>query len=211
MVHTASDVVTVDAPEIHHTSVPIVTHPPMPTPPRRDLTGCHDEVVKVNPLPQPLIAVADDTATVQSMRPAQQHGAGRSGRPSKGRQRKRRRLHKEKEPTLPDQLANDTDKRHPADAITSCHEQPQVSIHGPSINVPDSHPKLRQVSGHTDGEATIQVDSGIDLPRENSHRNANSIPEEASVPALRLKAGFRTQRVRHLIARLLSVNLVFRM
>lgn len=196
MVHTVSDAVTIDASETHHGSIPTVTYPPMQTHPRRDATSCHNEGVNVDRPPPPLIAVTDGAATAQSMPPAQQPSTGRLGRSSRVGRRKKRKLHKEKEPTFPDQLANNTDSSRPVDVATPCHEQPQTSIHCSSTIVSDSHPKLHQASGYTNGEASVQEDSGIDLSRENNHSNAMTIPGEASVPALRLKAGIRTQRVR---------------
>ena len=170
----------------------------MQTDPRRDVTSCRDEGVKVDQPPPPLIAVAGGAATAQSMPLAQQPSTGRPSR----RQRKKRRLQKE---SLPNQLANDTDRPRPADVATLSREQPITSIHGPLTNVSDSHPKFHQASGHTNGEASIREDSGIDLSPENNNNNA--VPGGTSVPALRLKAGVRTQRVRRSIAMLLGVHL----
>ncbi|KAG8217634.1 hypothetical protein J3R82DRAFT_5787 [Butyriboletus roseoflavus] len=194
MIHTVSDTVTIDASEIRHGPVPTITCPPMPTPPQRDVTSRHGDGVVVDRPSPPSIAVADGTATAQSTRPAQQPSTERHGRSSKARARKKRRLHKEKESTFPNQLANDTDGPPPADAATPCHGQPQASGDSSSTTTSDSHPKAHQVSGHTNGEAFILEGSVVDLSRENNHSNTMTAPGEAGIPALRLKAGILTQR-----------------
>lgn len=207
MIHTVSDAVTIDASEIHHSPVPTITCPPVPTSPRRGVTTRHGEGVEVDrPLPS-LITVADGGATAQSTRQAQQRSTERPGRSSKARARKKRRLNKEKESTFPNQLANDTDGPPPADIATPCCEQPQTSIVGSLTGVSDGHPKLHQVSRHTNGEASIREDSVIVLSRENNHNNTMAVPGEADVPALQLKAGVRTQRVRHSMVMLPGVDL----
>jgi len=205
MVHTVSDAVTIDVSEVHHGSVPTVTYPPTLNPPRRDVTSCRDEGVKAKQPPPPLIAIVDGAATAQLIPSAQQLSTERSGRSGKTRQRKKRKLQKEKQ-SFHNQLANNTDRPRPADVVTPCHEQPQTSIHGSLTNESDSNPRLHQVFGHTNREASVREDSGIGLSREN---NLMTNPGAADVPALRLKAGVRTQRVRHSIAILLGVNFAF--
>lgn len=179
----------------------------MPTPPRGDVTSCHGEGVKVDqPFPA-LIAVADSAATAQLMRQAQQPSTERRGRSSKARARKKRKLHKEKELISPIQLTDDTDGLPMADVAMSCHKRPQISIDGSLTCVSDSHPKLRQVGGHTNREASIREDGVIDLSRENHHINTMAVPGEAGGPDLRLTAGVRTERVRHSIHILLGANI----
>lgn len=207
MGQAVSDVVTVDASEVHHGSAPTVTYPPMLDPPRRDVTTCHDEGIIAEQPPPSSNAVADGAATGQSVPPAQQLSTERPRR-SKTRQRKRRKLQKEKE-SFHNQLVDKTSEPRPADVVTPCHEQSQTSVHGPLTNVSDSHSKLHQVCGHTDRGASIREDSGIGLSRKNNHGNVMNDPGEVGVPALLLKAGVRTQRVRHWIAMLLGVNFAF--
>lgn len=204
MIHTVTD-----ASEIRHGPVPKITCPPMPIS-QRDVTSRHGEGVRVDRPSLPLIAVADGTVTAQSTRPAQQSSTARPCRSSKSKARKKRRLHKEKESALgSNQLANDTDGPPPADVATPCHEQPQTSVDCSLTTVSDSYPKSRQVTGHTNGEASIQEDCVIALSRENNHGNTMAVPREAGVPALQLKAGVLTQRVRRLMVMLLDVNFTY--
>lgn len=62
---------------------------------------------------------------------------------------------------------------------------------------------------HITEEASIREDNGINISAENNHSNTMAISAAVSVPALQLKAGVRTQRVRHLMATLLGVNVTF--
>ncbi|KAF8136492.1 hypothetical protein EV363DRAFT_1319733 [Boletus edulis] len=148
-----------------------IQHDPVPTVahpciplPPRRDLTSHDEGTKAERPLPSSIAVVDGTAVAQD-------------------KRKKRKLHKE-ESTPTNQLANDTDRLRPADDVTPCHEQPQIPIH--------SHPTHLQLDGKA--SAAVQEGSRIDVSRESNHGNAIPTSEEASVPALRLKAGVRTQR-----------------
>ena len=198
-VDTLSNVVTNDSPEIRYGPVSNKVSSLVPTCSQRDLTICRDEGVKVDQPYMLSTAVPGDEAVVPSKRSAQQPITERSRRSAK-RQRKRQKLCKGS--TFPNQLANDTDGPRPSDVATPCHEQPLASIPGPLVNVPNSHPKLPQNNEPTNGEASTREP----FLRENSHGNVIAITEEHAIPALRLKAGFRTQRVRQSMTILLLIN-----
>lgn len=188
---------TIDASKIHHNHVPTVI---------TDIISCHGQDVKVDRPPPPLIPIADSTATVRLMRPAQQPSTERPRRSSKGRLRKKRRLLKEreKESTFPNRLENDTDELLP-----SCHKQPQTSIHASLPNVSDGHSQLSQVSGNPNGEPILLKVDEVDISRENNHNKTVTAPGEGAIPALQFSAGVRTQRVCHLMIVSPGVNLAF--
>lgn len=188
--------VTNDSPEIRYGPVSNKVSSLVPTCSQRDLTSCRDEGVKVDQPYMLSTAVPSDEAVVPSKRSAQQPITERSRHPKK-RQRKRQKLCK-----VPNQLANDTDGPRPSNVATPRHEQPLASIPGPLVDVPNSHPTLPQNNEPTNGEASTREP----FSRENNHGNVIANTEEHTIPALRLKAGFRTERVRQSMTILLLIN-----
>lgn len=114
----------------------------------------------------------------------------------------------------------------PRTDITSCHGQdvkvdqpppPLIPIADGTVTVQSMRPAQQPSTGRPGRSSKTRLRKKRRLLKEkeltsfNQLEENNGVPGEVSIPALQLKAGIRTQRVRHLMAMLLGVDLVFEM